>query len=275
MSELPFTVTRDVTICARMETVWEYLATDEGWAAWWGPGSSIKAVPGGAMQIVYPNGLTAEGTVHEVEPPRRITFTWGFPRPDPVIPVDGSLVEITLAPSDAGTRLQLVHRVANEEAAGAHRTGWRYQLGLFATLVSREVLGRGLAGRIDAWHAAWAETDSALRRSALGDIAAADLIVDESMAELQGLDDLDEWIAQSQSQFTATVRRQGDPAVSANRATWAHVGLGGDCGRCHDGNRPQHRRPGPRGPLPTDHLVLAGGPSRIPEQPGARGSRLD
>src|SRR6267378_1098491 len=108
MNELSFSVTRDLTICAPVEAVWHYLSTEEGWAAWWGPGSSIKAVPGGPMQIVYPNGQTAEGTVQEVEPPRRIVFTWGFDRPDPVIPLEGSLVEITLDATDGGTRLHLV-----------------------------------------------------------------------------------------------------------------------------------------------------------------------
>jgi uncharacterized protein YndB with AHSA1/START domain len=220
MDDLSFSVTRDLTICARVETVWEYLSTDEGWAAWWGPGSSIKAVPGGAMHIAYPNGQTAEGTVQEVEPPRRIVFTWGFDRPDPVVPLEGSLVEITLEATDGGTHLRLVHRVADEAAAQAHRTGWRYQLGLFRTLLSRDILGRGLAARIDRWHAVWAVTDGAERRRMLDEIATADLVVDESMAALNGIDDLDEWIAQSQAQFTAAVRRTGPPAVSAERATW-------------------------------------------------------
>jgi uncharacterized protein YndB with AHSA1/START domain len=220
MSDLSYTVSRDLTICARVETVWDYLSTDEGWAAWWGAGSSIKAVPGGAMQIVYPNGQTAEGTVQEVDPPRRIVFTWGFDRPDAVIPLEGSLVEITLDATEGGTRLQLVHRVAGEAAADAHRTGWRYQLGLFRSLLSRDVLGRGLADRIDRWHAAWGVTDAAERRRILEEIATADLVVDESMAALSGLEDLDEWIAQSQAHVTAEVRRTGTPAASAERAIW-------------------------------------------------------
>jgi uncharacterized protein YndB with AHSA1/START domain len=228
MNDLSFSVTRDITICARVETVWDYLSTDDGWAAWWGAGSSIKAVPGGSMQIVYPNGQTAEGTVQEVEPPRRIVFTWGFDRPDAMIPLEGSLVEITLDVIDGGTRLRLVHRVADEAAARAHRTGWRYQLGLFRSLLSRDVLGRGLADRIDRWHSVWGVTDAAERRRTLEEIATADLIVDESMAALSGIDDLDEWIAQSQAQFTATVRRTGPPAVSADRATWDWELMAGD-----------------------------------------------
>jgi hypothetical protein len=163
-----------------------------------------------------------------VETPRRFVFTWGFDRPDPVIPLEGSLVEITLEATDGGTRLRLVHRVADEAAARTHRTGWRYQLGLFRSLLSRDVLGRGLAGRIDRWHGVWGVTDPAERRRTLEEIAAADLVVDESMAALTGIDDLDEWIAQSQAQFTATVRRIGDPAVSADRATWDWEVTAGD-----------------------------------------------
>jgi hypothetical protein len=145
-----------------------------------------------------------------------------------VVPLEGSLVEITLDATDGGTRLHLVHRVADEAAAKAHRTGWRYQLGLFRSLLSRDVLGRGLAGRIDRWHDVWGVTDAAERRRTLEEIATPDLVVDESMAALTGIDDLDEWIAQSQAQFTATVRRTGDPAVSAERATWDWEVVAGD-----------------------------------------------
>jgi len=90
-------------------------------------------------------------------------------------------------PPTAAPRLHLVHRVADEAAAQAHRTGWRYQLGLFRALLSREVLGPG-PGRSHRPLArpVWAVTDPAERRRTLEEIATPDLVVDESMAALTG-----------------------------------------------------------------------------------------
>ncbi|GAC1362641.1 MAG: hypothetical protein NVSMB32_03220 [Actinomycetota bacterium] len=47
-----------------------------------------------------------------------------------------------------------------------------------------------------------------------------DVVVDESMAALAGLADLDAWIDQSLRHFPALVRRTGSPALCGDLATW-------------------------------------------------------
>ncbi|MCU1373907.1 MAG: putative regulatory protein (ArsR-family) [Actinomycetia bacterium] len=211
---LPITLDRPVVILARPATVWRFLSTDAGWSAWWGTGSTIDARPGGAMHIVFSNGQTAEGEVLEVDPERRIRFTWGYDREDAPIPVGGSEVELTLTAVDDGTRVHLVHRVADDDVAGMHAPGWRHQLGVLRSIVGAEAHGH-VAARIDAWHGAWA-TDEPV----LDDVLVPDASVEEPMASLRGIDDVVGWIRQSRAVAPATVRRIGPPALCGARVTW-------------------------------------------------------
>jgi uncharacterized protein YndB with AHSA1/START domain len=229
IARLPELVRREVVLPAVPETVWRYLATDAGWAAWWGDGSRIDARPGGRMHITYPDGRTADGRVLEIDAPRRITFTWGFDRPDAPVPLDGSVVELTLVACPEGTRLLLVHRLADAVARDAHEPGWRFQLGLFRGVVAAAALGPSLADTIDRWHAAWSPDDRApgvdrdARRSLLASIVHPDVVVEEPMASLRGIDDLEAWIAQVAAHLAVSVRRDGTPALCGDQATWAWV----------------------------------------------------
>src|SRR5450759_717030 len=97
------TLDRSITICARRETVFAYFTDSERFAKWWGEGSHIEPGPGGAGLIHYPNGITANGEVLEIEPPRRIVFTYVYGGDA------ASLVTITLEETEAGTLLNLHH----------------------------------------------------------------------------------------------------------------------------------------------------------------------
>jgi uncharacterized protein YndB with AHSA1/START domain len=226
---LPELVRREVVLPAPPEKVWTFLATDAGWADWWGAGSTIDARPDGPMHITYPDGRSAEGRVLEVEAPTRISFTWGFDRPDAPVPLDGSVVEITLTPCPEGTRLLLVHRLADSAARDAHEPGWRFQLGLFRGVVAARALGPSLVDTIDRWHAAWSvgategPTEPGSRRSALARVVHPDVVVEEPMASLRGLDDLDAWVAQVATHLAVSIRREGRPALCGDLATWAWV----------------------------------------------------
>jgi uncharacterized protein YndB with AHSA1/START domain len=218
--EQPQTVVREIVAPARPETVWEFLTTDKGWAAWWGAGSSIDAVPGGAMTIIYPDGRSAIGTVLAVTPTEAISFTYGYPREDPPIPLEGSVVEITLRPAPGGTAIRIEHHVADEATRRLHDPGWRFQLGLFRSAIVTGTLAAGLAATIDAWHAVWGIDDPADRRAALAAVVTPDVTVDEPMAALTGLGDVDGWIAQSRAHLPATVRRTTPAALCGDHATW-------------------------------------------------------
>src|SRR5678815_5666925 len=135
MSTLPFSVDRTVVIRATPDIVFSFFTDTPRWAAWWGPGSSIDARPGGRVVIRYPTGDEALGEGLEVEAPRRIVFSYGYSRGAPIVP-GGSRVTIRLEPIANGTRLRLVHDVESAAVRDEHAQGWRFQLALFANAVS-------------------------------------------------------------------------------------------------------------------------------------------
>jgi uncharacterized protein YndB with AHSA1/START domain len=79
---------------------------------------------GGALRIV----MRGEGTVIEhfgkyieIDPPRRLVFTWA----SPYTGAEPSLVTLELEPAGAeATHLLLVHRQLPESVANSHRGGW-------------------------------------------------------------------------------------------------------------------------------------------------------
>jgi|ERR1700682_5925561 len=213
-------VQREVRIPALPETVWRFLATDQGWSAWWGPGSHIDPHPGGAMHVQRANGNTADGRVLEIEPGRRLVISWGYDVPDASLSAGASIVEIDLDGDGTATTVRLVHLLPSEDHAREHAIGWRYLLGHMATVVAHDAWAERLPALADAWHRAWAEGDQRARRQALEAIVSAGVRVIEPMAQLQGLDDLETWIRAAQEQMPATVRRTTPPALCGDVATW-------------------------------------------------------
>src|SRR5262245_21788014 len=169
MTTLPHRLDRTVVIRAGRDAVFRFFTDESRWAAWWGAGSTVEARAGGRLLIRYPDGTEAAGEVLEVRPPSRFAFTYGFVS-GKLIPIGGSRVTISLEPDADGTRLQLTHEFAEAALREEFVQGWRYQLALFANVVTNE-LHAGAAGRIDAWFRAWGEPDESARRLAFSEIA--------------------------------------------------------------------------------------------------------
>jgi uncharacterized protein YndB with AHSA1/START domain len=72
------------------------------------------------------------GAFLELDPPRRIVFTWAI-APE----TDGSTVTIDIAPTPGGCTLTLAHEMAPQWAAyiDRSRAGWEKMLGVLATLL--------------------------------------------------------------------------------------------------------------------------------------------
>src|SRR6476646_1874977 len=70
-------LTRELVIDASPETVWEFLTDPEKIKRWKGVLVSFDATAGAAYRIeVIPTHIAA-GTVVELDPPRRLVYTWG------------------------------------------------------------------------------------------------------------------------------------------------------------------------------------------------------
>ncbi|MBV8079038.1 MAG: SRPBCC domain-containing protein [Actinobacteria bacterium] len=129
-------VTREVLIEARPETVWEFLVDPEKISRWKGIAVSFEPAVGGAFRNeVIPNNI-AIGEIVELDAPRRLVYTWGW-EGNPAVPPGSTTVEYELIPEGGGTRLRLTHRdLPNSEAAESHAHGWAHYLQRLAVVAS-------------------------------------------------------------------------------------------------------------------------------------------
>ncbi|SON58938.1 hypothetical protein MSIMFI_00419 [Mycobacterium simulans] len=87
----------------------------------------VELRAGGAYRWTVTPGNIAAGTVVEVDPGKRMVFSWGWEEHgDP--PPGGSTVTVTLTPVDGGTEVRLVHDGLTDEQAARHAEGWNHFL---------------------------------------------------------------------------------------------------------------------------------------------------
>lgn len=78
----------------------------------------------------------ARGEFVEVDPPRRVVFTWGWEGHDRV-PPGSTTVELTLEEDGAATILSLRHSgLPDGESAALHEEGWTFFIPRLATTVA-------------------------------------------------------------------------------------------------------------------------------------------
>lgn len=193
---LPHRLDRTVTIHATPEIVFRFFTDNVRWAKWWGAGSRIDPRPGGDIYIKHPGGIESAGQVVSIAAPTQLVFTYGFVSGKPIA-AGSSRVTITLEPDRAGTRLTLVHELPDEAARDEHVQGWRFQLSLFANVVSDEVTANA-AQCADLWFQAWAEPDPIARKKMLEEVAVPEVRMQDRFSNLEGIDDVLPHIAASQ-----------------------------------------------------------------------------
>jgi uncharacterized protein YndB with AHSA1/START domain len=125
-------VERTIEIAARPETVWAFLTEADKATRWMGEAALLDPRPGGEYRVTVIPGSTARGEFVEVDPPRRLVFTWGW-EPSTVSPsviAPGSTrVEIELEPVGETTILRFRHTgLPTEESAELHARGWDHYL---------------------------------------------------------------------------------------------------------------------------------------------------
>jgi uncharacterized protein YndB with AHSA1/START domain len=114
-------------IGAPIEEVFDALTDPAAMAEWFSPEghARVEAEPhvGGRFMVVMVGRdveIEHRGTFLEIDPPRRLVFTWSSRFTDG----RDSQVAIDLTPTGDGTRLSLVHRLLTAEQAASHAGGW-------------------------------------------------------------------------------------------------------------------------------------------------------
>ena len=120
-------VAHEVRIDAPPETVFSYFTDPAKMVAWMGESATLDPRPGGMCRIAFPGGA-AIGSFVEVEPPRRVVFTWGWEERYFDVPPGDTRVEVTLVPDEDGTRVRLTHTKLPPAAVGFHDVGWGHYL---------------------------------------------------------------------------------------------------------------------------------------------------
>ncbi len=119
------------------EKVWRALTDPPLLAEWLLPVIGLKLQPGAAFTFktqAYPDW---DGTVNcrflEIEPQRKLSYTWAVPFLDTV-------VTFTLTPTASGTRLSLVQsgfKPDQKRESGGARYGWKKMGGKLVELLAR------------------------------------------------------------------------------------------------------------------------------------------
>jgi uncharacterized protein YndB with AHSA1/START domain len=127
-------VERELEIDASPETIWELLTDEHEATRWMGQVAEFDLRPGGAYRVAVIPGNTASGAFVEIDPPRRLVYTWGWESGSgSAVSPGSSTVEFELVPSGAGTLLRFRHTgLPGGEAAASHGHGWDHYLARLA-----------------------------------------------------------------------------------------------------------------------------------------------
>jgi uncharacterized protein YndB with AHSA1/START domain len=135
---VPEQIEREVMVAAPIERVWDVITQPEHVGSWFGDaGAEIDLWRGGAMTIRWAKHGTVHAHVERVEPLRVFAYRWARSADAPVSDDNSTLVEFTLSPEGAQTRLRVVESgfralalSAEEQAkhAEGNTRGWKAEL---------------------------------------------------------------------------------------------------------------------------------------------------
>jgi uncharacterized protein YndB with AHSA1/START domain len=131
MSIQPDDLIREVRIEASPEDVFPYFVDPEKLVSWKAMAAEADARPGGRFRLdVTGRGDIAWGEYLEIDPPRRVTFTWNWENDsaDSQAPPAPSVVEVTLTPEGDSTLLRLIHRGIPRATRDRSGAGWTHYL---------------------------------------------------------------------------------------------------------------------------------------------------
>ena len=131
-------VTREITLPVDPHTAWETVTDLERWLT---DDGSLELAPGAEAELTLRDGETRWATVQDVRPGERLSFWWH------AYDALATLVEVSLAPVDGGTRIVVVESgyagtpVCGSPWAGGASSGPRARSAAAATASPSFALG--------------------------------------------------------------------------------------------------------------------------------------
>jgi uncharacterized protein YndB with AHSA1/START domain len=119
-----------IHVDAPPERVFAYFTDPRAMVEWMGERARLEPRPGGVFSVRV-RGVDVRGEYLEVDPPRRLLFSWGH-EGSAELPPGASTVEVRLTPSGGGTAVVIEHRDLAPARVPGHARGWRMFLGRLA-----------------------------------------------------------------------------------------------------------------------------------------------
>ena len=127
----------DRLIAAPVDLVWSLISTADGLTEWMAVDATVDLRVGGAIRWVHDNGWTVAGTIREITPMRRLSYTYGWEAGGFPVPLESSVVTIELTARGGVTELSVRHDGLTAEMAEQHAGGWQMFVGRLAERAER------------------------------------------------------------------------------------------------------------------------------------------
>ena len=123
---VPAVLTATVRIAAPPVDVFPYFIDPALMVQWIGEWADLRPEPGGRFALDF-STTPVRGEYVEVEPPRRVVFTWGVAGKDS-LPPGSTTVEIVLTADGLDTIVELFHHDLPSDEFDSHHKGWTAML---------------------------------------------------------------------------------------------------------------------------------------------------
>jgi uncharacterized protein YndB with AHSA1/START domain len=125
-------LTATVRINAQPSEVFPYFTDPDLMVQWIGEWADLHAEPGGEFALDI-NKTPVRGHYVEIDPPRRVVFTWGVAGND-TLPPGSTTVEVVLTADNDETLVELFHHELPAADFPGHLEGWTGMLARLHTL---------------------------------------------------------------------------------------------------------------------------------------------
>src|SRR3954466_8768177 len=116
---------RQITVSAPPHVVFSYFTDPDKHLLWQGTAVDLDPRPGGRMRVEFGPGYVAVGEYLEIEPPKRLVYTWGGEQEgSSVVPAGASTVAVTLEGHLNATIVRLRHSGLLVAAFESHDVAW-------------------------------------------------------------------------------------------------------------------------------------------------------